>query len=714
MLDFAGGGRSDRKLKLDGLVNRATVSNLGAQGGALAAVSAASLMVARAGGPTVLGEYALLRVLPWLFGVVFSCGLPTASAYFLAGDCSKDKRLRPTLGSMALAGSALGSLAWLACAELFQTVFFKSMSLPLIAIMAVTVTTQLITVTAKSCCQGSQDFTGANLIIVAEELWFVPVYAMVLFAAGNRGVDSVVVALIASGVLAVVTGTLRLARRGFFTDWGLPSLVDAKKIAIYGARGQLGNMLWLTNLRFDFVLLGALAGPAVLGIYAVASKFAELMRLAPTAINYVLYPRFAKLGLERATAEARRLVPQATALTLLLTPLVAGIAYVGPALIYGSAFQGAVVPAEIIILGLSIEGAAAVSSAYLLGVGRPGLNTIGMGVGATITVTLDLILIPHLGALGGAITSAVTYATTTLTLTYIAYRVARRAHPSQFEVGTPPSVMGTTRDHGAADIRLDTSIRRVVDACLAAVALLVTLPVLIVTAVAVKLTSHGPALYKQIRAGRSGHSFTMIKFRSMTDHAEETGPLITGSSDPRVTKIGALLRASKLDELPQLFNILKGDMTLIGPRPEVPRFLPCYDPEELGIFLVRPGLTGPGQICYTGQHESERTRGADPEQEYVETQLHPKLRVELDYLQRRGFRYDIGILLQTVALVFRGAANEFRQKGRNNPVRRTGSGTTHCGAGARRRRWAVAEEATSPSGGEQFSSDETSATYFKS
>jgi len=712
VLDFAGGGRSDRKLKLEGLVNRATVSNLGAQGGALAAVSVASLLVARAGGPTVLGEYALLRVLPWLFGVVFSCGLPTASAYFLAGDHGKDKRLRPTLGSMALAGSVLGSLAWLACAELFQTVFFKAMSLPLIAIMAVTVTTQLITVTAKSCCQGSHDFTGANLIIVAEELWFVPVYTMVLFAGGNRGVDSVVVALIASGVLAVVTGMFRLAQRGFFTDWGIPSLVDAKKIAIYGARGQLGNMLWLTNLRFDFVLLGALAGPAVLGIYAVASKFAELMRLAPTAINYVLYPRLAKLGLERATTEGRRLLPQATALTLLLTPLVAAIAYVGPALIYGSAFQGAVVPAEVIILGLSIEGAAAVSSAYLLGVGHPGLNTIGMGVGATITVTLDLILIPHFGALGGAITSAVTYATTTLTLTYIAYRVARRAHPSQFEVGAPPSVMATILDRGGTDIRLDTQIRRVVDAFLAAVAILVTLPVLIVTAVAVKLTSHGPALYKQIRVGRSGHSFTMIKFRSMTDHAAEMGPLITGCSDPRITKIGALLRASKLDELPQLFNILKGDMTLIGPRPEVPRFLPCYDPEELGILRVRPGLTGPGQICYTGEHESERTRTADPEQEYVETQLHPKLRVELDYLQRRGFRHDIGILLQTAALVFRGAANELRHKGRRNAVRRTG--TTDSGAGARRGRWAATEKATLASGGEQFSTDEKSATCFKS
>jgi lipopolysaccharide/colanic/teichoic acid biosynthesis glycosyltransferase/Na+-driven multidrug efflux pump len=648
VLELARGDRPGWQDKVEGLVNRATITNLGAQAGALAAVSVASLMVARAGGPTVLGEYALLRVLPWLFGVVFSCGLPTASAFFLAGDHRNNTRLRPTLALMTIAGSAIGSLAWLACAELFKTIFFKAMPVRLVELMAVVVITQLVTVTAKSCCQGSHDITGANLIIVAEELWFVIVYPLVLLAVGNRGVDTVIIALILSGTLSVLTGIWRLARHSFFSDWGAPSVGLAKRIAAYGARGQLGNMLWLTNLRFDFVLLGALAGPAVLGIYAVASKFAELMRLAPTAINYVLYPRFAKLGSEQATIEGRRLLPQATALTLLMTPFVVVVAYVGPALLYGSAFRGAVAPAEIIIFGLSIEGAAAVSSAYLFGVGRPGLNSIAMGVGATVTVTLDLILIPKYGAIGGAITSAITYATTTVTLTFIAYRVARKAHPAQFGIGAPHP----------CGVRLDTPIRRTVDALAAFVALLVVSPVLIVTAVAVKVTSRGPALYKQVRVGRAGRSFTIFKFRSMMHDAQNAGPQITGASDPRITRLGALLRASKLDELPQLFNILKGDMTLIGPRPEVPRFLPWYDAEELGILRVRPGLTGPGQIYYTGADKSDRTRSAGVEQDYVQFELHPKLHVELDYLSRRGLRADMSILLRTIALMVRGVATE--------------------------------------------------------
>jgi lipopolysaccharide/colanic/teichoic acid biosynthesis glycosyltransferase len=117
-----------------------------------------------------------------------------------------------------------------------------------------------------------------------------------------------------------------------------------------------------------------------------------------------------------------------------------------------------------------------------------------------------------------------------------------------------------------------------------------------------------------------------------------------------------------LDELPQLFNILRGDMTLIGPRPEVPRFLPWYDSEELRILRVRPGLTGPGQIYYTGADKSDRTRSADPEQDYVELQLHPKLHVELDYLCRRGLRTDMSILLRTIALMVRGVATEISEE----------------------------------------------------
>jgi lipopolysaccharide/colanic/teichoic acid biosynthesis glycosyltransferase len=189
-----------------------------------------------------------------------------------------------------------------------------------------------------------------------------------------------------------------------------------------------------------------------------------------------------------------------------------------------------------------------------------------------------------------------------------------------------------------------------VDFVIACIALLVVSPLLLAAAAAVLVTSRGPVLYKQVRAGKSGRPFTMLKFRSMVRDADRLGPLVTDRADPRITRIGALLRATKLDELPQLFNVVRGDMTLIGPRPEVPHFLSSYHPEELGILRVRPGLTGPGQIFYT-EVQAEQDRAADPEAHYVDCQLHPKLAVDLDYLRRRSLSFDLAILLRTVALI---------------------------------------------------------------
>jgi lipopolysaccharide/colanic/teichoic acid biosynthesis glycosyltransferase len=621
------------------LLSRQAITNLGAQGGALAAVSLASLLVARTGGPTVVGEYALIRVLPWLFGVIFSCGLPTASAFFLAGEDGRDRRVRPTLTLLAVAGAAVGSLAWLACAIPFHHVFFRQMPISLVFLMTVLVVTHLWTVTAKGCCQGSGDILGANLVIVAEELWFVPIYPAVLLTVGYKGTTSVVIALIASGTLAMLTGFVRLRQRGFFAGWGKPSRALAKRIAAFGGRGQLGNMLWLMNLRFDFILLGALAGPAVLGIYAVASKFAELMRLVPTALNYVLYPRFARLGADEATTEARRLMPRSTALTLMLTPFLMIATFIGLPLLYGKAFRSAVMPAEIIIIGLSIEGAAAVASAFLLGRGRPGLNSVGMGIGAILTVTLDIILIPRYGALGGAITSAVTYLTTTTVLVMLARH--------QFRLIT------RTDGHASArpEIGTDSAMRRAADILVAGIALAITGPVIILLAAAVQLTSRGPAFYRQERVGRWGERFTILKLRSMVSGADRDGPLVTSRADSRVTKLGALLRATKLDELPQLINVLRGDMTLIGPRPEVLRYIQYYHDEELETLSVRPGLTGAGQIFYTHAQQAAVVDGSDPEQYYVARELHPKLAVDLDYLRHRSLRFDLLIVVRTILLM---------------------------------------------------------------
>lgn len=404
------------------LGRRSAVVNFVAQSAALGAVSVASLIVARLGGAAVLGDYTLLRVLPWLVGVVASCGLPVASSYFL-GTQDADRSLRPTLTLLAGAGALVGSVAWLIAVPTLHSVFFTGVSDWVLALVAVTVVTQLWTVWAKACCQGSADLTGANMIIVCEELTFLPAYGAALLA-GARGIDAVVLGMVGGGVMAAVIAAARLVRIGWLRDWASPSARLARGVLGFGARGQLGNLLWLINLRLDFLLLDVIAGPATLGIYAVASKFAELMRLPATAVNYVLYPRFARESPAAAAAEARRLLRRAALLTSAAAPVLAAASVVAIPLLFGSAFRSAVLPACLLLIGLSVEGAAAVGSAYLWGTGRPGANSIAMGLGVVLTVALDVLLIPRFGASGAAVASSGAYLATAALLVTLTIRSA--------------------------------------------------------------------------------------------------------------------------------------------------------------------------------------------------------------------------------------------------------------------------------------------------
>jgi len=174
----------------------------------------------------------------------------------------------------------------------------------------------------------------------------------------------------------------------------------------------------LLNLRLDFILLNIMAGPAVLGIYAIASKFAELLKVPGMALTYVLYPEYARMDRREAAERARRLIPRAgCAIALACVPLLLTAGFVIPAL-YGDAFHAAVTPMRIIVVGLALEGVAGVISGYLYGTGRPGLNSWAMGAGLALTVVLDLALIPPFGATGAALASATAYLTSTLALAW--------------------------------------------------------------------------------------------------------------------------------------------------------------------------------------------------------------------------------------------------------------------------------------------------------
>jgi O-antigen/teichoic acid export membrane protein len=255
---------------------------------------------------------------------------------------------------------------------------------------------------------------------------FLPAYAL-LWLGGVRGYPAMVAALLAADLVTVALAGRRLAARGFFRGWDRPSWPVARRLCGYGIRAQVGGVLLLLNLRLDFALLGLLTGrPGVVGVYAVASKFAELLRLLPLAFTYVLYPSYARAGPAAAIDRARALVPRAAAVTAVAAvPLAAVATFALPAL-YGRPFDAAVVPTYILLIGLAPEGAAAVVTALLYGVGRPGLNSVAMGAGVVVTVALDLALIPSLGATGAAWASTAAYLTSTAMLLAWFRRLARR------------------------------------------------------------------------------------------------------------------------------------------------------------------------------------------------------------------------------------------------------------------------------------------------
>jgi O-antigen/teichoic acid export membrane protein len=400
---------------------RDLIWNVGARFSALVSLALATFILARAGGPTAVGIYALMRVLPSLVGVVSSAGLPGAVTYFFAGDHRENRRLPATVLSIALVGGTGGAILWLAASPVLQRALFSDLSTGLVAVSAILVLTRVLVATAKSCSQGRDDLPGANRVIVTEELMFLPMYGIVVLI-GVGGLTAVTAGMIVADLATLSLAWARLARRGFFSAAFRPSRPLAREIASYGLRAQTGGVISLLNLRLDFIVLSVLAGPAVLGVYAVASKFAELVRIPGMSVTYVLYPRFAKAGPVKAAAWARKLVTKAALITgATVVPLFLSASFLIPT-IYGSKFESAVLPAQIILVGLVTQGIGAVGTAFLYGVGRPGANSLAVGVGLAVTVVLDLLLIPPFHATGAAVASAVAYTVNSLVLLWFLLR----------------------------------------------------------------------------------------------------------------------------------------------------------------------------------------------------------------------------------------------------------------------------------------------------
>ena len=187
--------------------------------------------------------------------------------------------------------------------------------------------------------------------------------------------------------------------------------------------------------------------------------------------------------------------------------------------------------------------------------------------------------------------------------------------------------------------------KRAFDLAASTVALLLLSPLLLAVALLVRVSSPGPAFFRQERLGRGGRPFRIWKFRTMTANA--SGRAITAAGDARVTRLGRLLRRTKVDELPQLLNVWLGDMSFVGPRPEVPRYLPYYGPLDRLVLAVRPGITDPASIHFRDEEEL-LGRFADPERAYTEAILPYKLSLSRDYVSSQSLGGDVALIFKTL------------------------------------------------------------------
>ena len=192
--------------------------------------------------------------------------------------------------------------------------------------------------------------------------------------------------------------------------------------------------------------------------------------------------------------------------------------------------------------------------------------------------------------------------------------------------------------------------KRLFDIACAALGLLILTPVLLVCTLLVGLTSPGGVLFRRERIGKDGVPFTIYTFRSM--RKDNAGLKISTSRDTRITPVGRVLRKTKLDELPQLWNVLKGDMSFVGPRPEVREYTDLYTSEQRQVLLVRPGITGLASIRYRNENEL-LTASSDPNRTYIEEVMPAKLALDLNYIPRACVSYDIKLILETLVTVVR-------------------------------------------------------------
>ncbi len=193
-------------------------------------------------------------------------------------------------------------------------------------------------------------------------------------------------------------------------------------------------------------------------------------------------------------------------------------------------------------------------------------------------------------------------------------------------------------------------MKRLFDMVMSGLGLIVLSPLFLFVAIWIKMDSPGPVFYRQVRVGWHNKDFRIFKFRSMRVGSDKGSLVTIGGHDPRITRSGYFIRKTKIDELPQLINVFIGDMSLVGPRPEVRHYVDCWTPEQMHVLDVRPGITDPASIKFRNENEL-LAKADDPEKYYIEVIMQEKLDLYLEYVMNASFLYDIKLIFKTLCVL---------------------------------------------------------------
>ena len=193
-------------------------------------------------------------------------------------------------------------------------------------------------------------------------------------------------------------------------------------------------------------------------------------------------------------------------------------------------------------------------------------------------------------------------------------------------------------------------MKRLFDVVASGLGLIVLSPLFFILAIWIKLDSKGPVFYRQVRVGYKNKDFRIFKFRSMRVGSDKGSLVTIGGHDPRVTRSGYFIRKFKFDELPQLINVFLGDMSLVGPRPEVRHYVDYWTPEQMHVLDVRPGITDPASIKFRNENELME-KAEDPEKYYIEVIMQEKIRLYLEYVEKHSFFYDLSLIFKTFKVI---------------------------------------------------------------